>query len=124
LLVIVGSIVEAVCLSIKQTVGRSSLVGFFTGISYSYVLSFVVIVCTIQLQGKTLSFTTNKLVTSFSYICYQWTVAFLNNKCNMKLNMTYQGLALIPLALLAAYCNKAQCDSYERTKLEENSSSV
>lgn len=29
---------------------------------------------------------------------------FLNDKCNMKLNMTYQGLALIPLAIVSAYC--------------------
>ena len=77
-----------------------------SGLSYSYVLSFVVIVCTIHYKGTALSFATNKQVTSFSYISYQWAVAFLNNKCNMELNMTYQGLALIPLALIAACCIK------------------
>jgi hypothetical protein len=75
-----------------------------SGLTYSYLFSYVAIVCTIYYKGNSFSFATNKQITSFSYIGYQWTVNFLNNQCNMKLNMTYQGLALIPLAVAAAYC--------------------
>lgn len=64
----------------------------------------------------------NRQISSFSYIVYQWSVAFLNNKCNMRLNMTYQGLGLIPLAVIAAYCIKLECDRYEKQQLNKSES--
>ncbi len=103
-LVVIGSIIEAISLFTTKAFWKSCLIGFMSGLSYSYLFSYVAIVCTIYYKGNSFSFSTNKQITSFSYIGYQWLVAFLNNRCNMKLNMTYQGLALIPIAFFASYC--------------------
>lgn len=104
--VIIGALVEAICLSIDHNFILSCLVGFFYGLSYSYLFSLVGIICTVHYKGNSFSFATTRLSSSICFIVYQWFVALLNNKSNMKSNMTYQGLALIPLALITCFCVK------------------
>lgn len=85
------------------------------------------LVCTIYYKGNSFSFAVNRQISSFSYIVYQWTVAFLNNRCNMKLNMTYQGLGLIPLAFISGYFIKREYDRYQKLKecqAESDSSNI
>lgn len=104
--VIVGAITETICLSIDHDFILSCLVGFLDGLSYSYLFSLSGIICTVHYLGNSFSFATTRLSSSLCFIIYQWFVALLNNKSNMKSNMTYQGLALIPFALITSYCLK------------------
>lgn len=102
--VILGAIVEAIALSMQHTVVLSCVVAVIFGVAFSYMYTLISLLCTINYKGSPYSFATNRQVTNFSYMGYQWLVAFLNNTCNMNINMTYQGLALIPLAIFGAFC--------------------
>jgi hypothetical protein len=104
--------VEIYFLNVEHSVAGTSTVGFLAGLSYSYLFSYITIVCTIHFKGSASSFAVTRLVTVIFYISYQWIVAFLNTMCNMKFNMSYQSATIIPLAALAAYFTKTQCEKH------------
>jgi hypothetical protein len=109
LFIIVACLVEVYFLSVEATLVGTSIVGFFSGVSYSFLFSYLMIVCTIYYGGSAFSFAVIRFVHVIFYIIYQWLVVIINNAINMKINMIYQSLVLIPMAIFAAYCMKIEC---------------
>jgi predicted MFS family arabinose efflux permease len=104
--IILTCLIEVYFLSVASSVSGASITGFFAGLSYSFIFSYVMVVCTVHFKGSASSFATIRFVNVIFYISYQWFAVIQNNAANMNYNMIIQSIIFIPISILASYCIK------------------